>query len=220
MRWPFSASQIVSKVAIYHAGPGSAGCSLKLIAAITKAHPLLIHFTAYILFKPSCNLFIFHASLLLLEHLLFCFMDTMFPLILNAFIRSGPLTHNHVEWDHFNGSLPTNRDTLCSVFYFSQEAIFIDVTHFPKKHTNFYMGSHKLHRGCSQDVYRLWTYMHAELCGKGVKQGCRIKQLVGLLSGSHNVRDVKPEGGEGAWGLCFYLCMHGFSPPSNQKQDC
>lgn len=95
-RWPFSTSQIVSKVAICHAGPGSAACSLKLIAAITKARPPLIYFTAYILFEGGCNLFIFHVTLLLFEHLLFCFMDWIqltAPLILNAFIRSEPLIH-------------------------------------------------------------------------------------------------------------------------------
>lgn len=53
MRWPFSASQTVSKVAICHAGTGSVVCTLKLIAAITKTHPLLIYFTAYILFKDT-----------------------------------------------------------------------------------------------------------------------------------------------------------------------
>jgi len=52
------------------------------------------------------NSFIFHIALLLFEHLLFRFMDWIqltAPLILNAFIRSGPLALSHVKCVQFIG---------------------------------------------------------------------------------------------------------------------
>lgn len=100
--------------------------SLKRIAAITKAHPLLIYFTAYILFKLSYNLFIFHVVLLLFEHLLFFFMVSLFPLILNAFIRSGLLLLVAM----LNGTnlltFSTNRGTLLIIsFHIVMKCLFI-----------------------------------------------------------------------------------------------
>lgn len=116
VQWPFSASLIVSKVVICHTGPGSAACSLKLIATITKAHPLL--FTVHILFKESVIYSYFTLPDTVWTSVILLYRLDPAHCVLQYLKLSSDLdllSHSHVECAQFIGPVSTNRHAFHSI---------------------------------------------------------------------------------------------------------
>lgn len=98
-------------MAICHTGPGCAACSLKLIAAITKARPPL--FTVYILFKEAVIYSYFTLPYYCLNICYFALWtgsSSLLPLYLMLSSDLDLLSHSHVECAQFIGPVSTNRD--------------------------------------------------------------------------------------------------------------